>query len=167
MGLAPRLAGAQAGPSLGSVPTNIDIPKIGTHAHVVPLGQDDDGTMQAPIDPDTVGWYDLGMGVGTPGNALLDGHVDWGGQLRVFGLLRQLEPGDQIQITDEAGNVLSYSVAWTRLYTADAAPLDEVFGQTSDEELTLITCGGAFDSSVHMYVSRWIVRATRTPTSAD
>ena len=40
----------------------------------------------------------------------------------------------------------------------------------SDEELTLITCGGAFDSSIHMYVSRWVVRATRdagAPASAD
>ena len=152
---------------LGSVPMSIDIPKIGTHAQVVPLGQDDDGTMQAPTDPDTVGWYDLGVGVGAPGNALLDGHVDWGGRLRAFGWLRQLEPGDAIQITDAAGNVLSYSVTWTRLYTADTAPLDEIFAQTSDEELTLITCGGAFDTAIRMYVSRWIVRATRTPASAD
>ena len=106
-------------------------------------------------------------GVGAPGNALLDGHVDWGGRLRAFGWLRQLEPGDAIQITDESGTVLSYSVTWTRLYAADTAPLDEIFAQTSDEELTLITCGGAFDTSVRMYVSRWVVRATRTPASAD
>jgi LPXTG-site transpeptidase (sortase) family protein len=150
---------------IGSTPMAIDIPSIGTHAQVVPLGQDDDGTMQAPTDPDTVGWYGLGVGVGAPGNALLDGHVDWGGQLRVFGFLRQLEPGDAIQITNADGTVLNYSVTWIRLYTADTAPLDEIYEQTSDEEVTLITCGGAFDTAIRMYVSRWVVRATRTSSS--
>src|SRR5438067_2458109 len=132
-----------AAQGVGSVPVQIDIPRIGTHAAVVPLGEDEDGAMAAPEDPDTVGWYELGMGLGTPGNALLDGHVDWGGRLRVFGLLRQLAPGDTIQITDSAGNALAYSVAWTRLYDADTAPVNEIFAQTGDEEITLITCGGA------------------------
>jgi sortase (surface protein transpeptidase) len=99
---------------------------------------------------------------------LLDGHVDWGGRLRVFGLLKHLDPGDTIQLTDAAGNVANYSVTWTRLYAADAAPLDQIFEQTADEQLTLITCGGAFDPSIRMYVSRWVVRAARSePPSAD
>jgi LPXTG-site transpeptidase (sortase) family protein len=153
--------------TVGAAPATIDIPTIGTHAQIVPLGQEDDGTMQSPTDPDTVGWYNLGTGIGAPGNALLDGHVDWGGRLRVFGLLRQLRPGDPIQITDTNGNVLNYSVAWTRLYDANNAPLDQIFEQTSDEQVTLITCGGAFDQSAHMYVSRWVVRATRAEPSAN
>ena len=165
------MALALAAPALaqttGAAPAVIDIPSIGTHAEVVPLGQDDDGTMQAPTDPDTVGWYDLGTGIGLPGNALLDGHVDWGGRLRVFGLLSELAPGDTIQITDTDGNVLSYSVTWTRLYDADTAPVDQIFEQTDDEEVTLITCGGVFDRSIHMYLSRWIVRAVRSDPSAN
>ena len=148
-------------PAVGTVPVSIDIPSIGAHAPVLPLGQEDDGTMQSPTDPDTVGWYELGTGLGTPGNALLDGHVDWAGRLRVFGLLRQLGPGDTVQITDANGQVFSYSVQWTKLYQADNAPLDEIFSQTADEEVTLITCGGAFDQAAHMYVSRWVVRAAR------
>ncbi len=153
--------------SAGAAPAIIDIPSIGTHAQVVPLGEEDDGTMQSPTDPDTVGWYDLGTGIGAPGNALLDGHVDWGGRLRVFGLLGQLAPGDIIQITDTNGNVLSYSVAWTRLFDADSAPLDQIFEQTTDEEVTLITCGGTFDRAAHMYISRWVIRAARSELSAD
>lgn len=152
-------------PAGGAIPVAIDIPRIGTHAAVLPLGEEDDGTMQAPTDPDTVGWYELGTGLGTPGNALLDGHVDWGGQLRVFGLLRQLGPGDVVQLTDADGQVYSYSVQWTKLYDANTAPLDEIFDQTPDQEVTLITCGGAFDRDIHMYLSRVVVRATRI--SAD
>lgn len=144
------------------MPVYIDIPSIGTHAAIVPLGDEDDGTMQAPTDPDTVGWYEPGVGIGAPGNALLDGHVDWGGRLRVFGQLRRLQPGDTLQLTDADGNVLTYSVTWTRMYDADTAPLDQIFEQTDDEEVTLITCGGAFDPAIHMYVSRWVVRAVRS-----
>ena len=82
-------------------------------------------------------------------------------RLRAFGYLRQLEPGDLIKITDSDGNVLSYGVSWIKLYEADTAPLDQIFDQTDDDEVTLITCGGAFDPSVHMYISRWVVRAAR------
>jgi LPXTG-site transpeptidase (sortase) family protein len=117
--------------------------------------------MASPSDPDTVGWYAPGPGVGTAGNVLLDGHVDWGGRLRVFGLLKLLEPGDTIQITDTNGNVLTYSVVWKQLVDADDAPVEDIFAQGPQQELTLITCGGAFDPSIHMYVSRWVVRAVR------
>jgi sortase A len=155
-------AAAQVHTVAGSVPVFIDIPRIGTHASVVPLGLETDGSMSAPTDPDTVGWFSAGVGVGSPGNVLLDGHVDWGGQLRVFGLMRDLEPGDQVQITDVNGNVLSYNVQWVQLFDTNTAPLDQIFGQSSDEEITLISCGGVFDRSMHMYLSRWVVRAVRS-----
>jgi len=151
--------------TLGTLPARIDIPRIGTHAEIVPLGLDDDGAMAAPTNPDAVGWWQGGPGVGGAGNMLLDGHVDWGGRLRVFGLLRQLGPGDTIQVTDTDGTTRTYGVVWTRLYEADTAPLDEIFPTTPDEQLTLITCGGQFDQSIHMYLSRWVVRAE--PVSAD
>ncbi len=154
--------------SFGAVPIRIDIPKIGTHAEIVPLGLEDDGaTMAAPSDPDTVGWFQLGPGVGGQGNMLLDGHVDWGGRLRVFGLLKTLHPGDEIRITDATGLEKAYAVTWVQLYEAEPAPLEleEIFPTTPDEQITLITCGGAFDQAVRMYVSRWVVRAA--PLSAD
>jgi sortase (surface protein transpeptidase) len=152
---------------LGSVPVSIDIPRLGTHAEIVPLGLEDDGAMAAPTDPDTVGWFEQGPGVGGQGNLLLDGHVDWGGRLRVFGLLKTLQPGDTIQITDADGQTRSYAVLWTLLYQADNAPLDEIFPTAPDEQLTLITCGGAFDHAAHMYLSRWVVRAAPILVSAN
>lgn len=142
----------------------IDIPVIGTHARVVPLGLDADGAMEAPVDPDTVGWYQPGVGIGAPGNTLLDGHVDWVGQLRVFGYLRLLTPGDAIYVTDDQDQVLTYDVLWTKLYDVGDAPVDEIFGPTGEDEVTLITCGGAFDRSTRTYESRWVVRAARDPS---
>jgi sortase (surface protein transpeptidase) len=156
-------------PVSGAQPLTLEIPSIGVHADVVPLGLEADGAMSAPTDPDTVGWFELGPGIGAPGNALLDGHVDWGGRLRVFGRLHQLEPGDTIRLSEPGGSTLRYSVVWTRFYPdAEAAPLDEIFAQDElAEELTLITCGGSFDESIRMYLGRWVVRAVRDEISAD
>jgi sortase A len=146
---------------LGATPVHIDIPSTGTHAEVIPLGEETDGTMEAPSDPDTVGWYAPGFGLGVAGNALLDGHVDWGGRPRVFGMLRTLAQGDEVTLTAEDGSAYRYEVSWIKLYQANAAPLDDIFAGDGGEEITLITCGGAFDPVARMYVSRWIVRATR------
>jgi sortase (surface protein transpeptidase) len=154
--LAPVPASGQTAPA---PPATITIPAIGLQAPVVPVELDADGTMAAPTDPDTVGWYDLGPGLGTPGNVLLDGHVDWGGRLRVFGLLRQLDVGDTVQLTDAAGNVAAYHVVFSWWYDANTANVDEVFRQTPQQELTLITCGGVFDQAAHQYLSRLVVRA--------
>ncbi|HET6317004.1 MAG TPA: class F sortase [Chloroflexota bacterium] len=164
---APVRAQEEAEPaSLGAVPARIDIPTIGTHAEIVPLGLEDDGaTMAAPADPDTVGWFELGPGVGGRGNMLLDGHVDWAGRPRVFGRLEALNPGDEIRITATNGVEKAYAVTWVKLYPADIAPLDEIFTTAPDEQITLITCGGAFDQAARMYVSRWVVRAA--PLSAN
>jgi sortase (surface protein transpeptidase) len=154
-------AAQEVTPVAGTVPVAIDIPSIGTHASIVPLGEEPDGTMSAPDDPDTVGWYALGLGLGTPGNAYFDGHVDWAGQLRAFGLLRRLTAGERITITDASGTLYTYGVEWTRLYRAETAPLAEVFAHGETEQITLITCGGTFDPQQHLYDSRWVVRASR------
>ncbi len=145
--------------NLGTMPARVDIPKLGAGAWIVPLGLEDDGALAAPTDPDTVGWFQDGPGVGGQGNMLLDGHVDWAGRLRAFGLLKTLQPGDQIDVTDVNGGVRSYTVVWTQMVDANNAPLEDIFPTTPDEQLTLITCGGAFDQRIHMYLSRWVVRA--------
>lgn len=147
----------------GVTPQVVAIPRLGVEAPVVPLGLEEDGAMAAPTDPDTVGWYELGPGVGAPGNAVLAGHVDWGGRLRVFGLLKTLVPGDQVLVADGPDSWLSYRVAWTWEVEAEGAPVEEIFAQGMDEELTLITCGGTFDPISRQYLSRVVVRAVREP----
>jgi len=156
-------AGQELMPVSGAQPVSIEITRIGLRADVVPLGLEEDGAMAAPADPDTVGWFELGPGIGAPGNVLLDGHVDWGGRPRVFGRLHQLEAGDSIHVREPGGGRLRYSVVWNRFYPdADSAPLEEIFAQSEwSEELTLITCGGSFDESLRMYRGRWVVRAVR------
>ena len=87
--------------------------------------------------------------------------MDWGGRLRVFGFLRQLEPGDEVLVSNAGGSQLAYRVVWSNLVDAENAPLDEIFDQGPSDELTLITCGGTFDRVTHQYLGRLIVRAVR------
>jgi hypothetical protein len=37
----------------------------------------------------------------------------------------------------------------------------EIVGDTGQESLTLITCGGDFDASTGQYVNRWVLRANQ------
>lgn len=142
-------------------PSGVLIPGIGLEAPVVPVALDVDGAMAAPGDPDTVGWYELGPGIGAPGNAVLAGHVDWGGSLRTFGLLHQLRAGDLVAVADLDGGIYHYRVVWSQMFDAATAPVAEIFAQGAVEELTLITCGGIFDSSTGEYLGRLVVRAER------
>jgi LPXTG-site transpeptidase (sortase) family protein len=149
-----------------AIPVSITIPRFRSSAEIVPLGLEADGTMAAPSDPDTIGWYDFSAQVGRPGNAVVVGHVDWGGRLRAFGLLRELHSDDQVTIVDALDRELTYRVQSVETVSADSPP-DEFLTQTGpQEELTLITCGGTFDHTAHQYLSRVIVRAIREPAPA-
>lgn len=144
-------------------PIEVFIPSLGVDADVVPVGEDPDGAMSAPPDPDTVAWWSLGYGTGDePGNVVLAGHVNWAGRLRPFGLIEQLDPGDEIVVHDEVGREFHYQVAWTKLVEAEGAPVEEIFAPTSDRaELTLITCGGTYVAATREYLDRLIVRAVK------
>jgi hypothetical protein len=143
----------------GAPPRSLAIPKLGVDARVVGVGQDPDGAMGSPSDPDEVAWYTLGPGMGVPGNVVFAGHVDWGGRDRVFSGLRALAPGDVVLVVDQDKNGYQYLVESVWAVRADGAPVEEIFGQSVEPVITLITCGGAFNQATREYVDRVIVRA--------
>ena len=143
----------------GTPPISLAVPKLGVDARVVGVGQDPDGAMGAPSNPDEVAWYTLGPGMGVGGNVVFAGHVDWGGQLRVFSGLRGLAPGDVVLVVDQDEHGYQYLVESVWAVKADGAPVEEIFGQTAEPVVTLITCGGAFNPATREYADRVIVRA--------
>ncbi len=56
---------------------------------------------------------------------------------------------------------LTYQVASTQWVQPATANVAAIFGATSQEALTLITCGGAWDPVAKDYSHRLIVRAYR------
>ncbi len=141
------------------LPKRIIIPAIDIDAGFEFVGLSPDGAMDVPRDPSNVAWYQLGPRPGEVGNAVVAGHVDWGGRTAVFWRLGELKPGDVIQVVAADTRKYEFVVQWQRWYDADRAPVDLVFGQSGDAELTLITCGGNFDRQRRQYLSRLVVRA--------
>jgi sortase (surface protein transpeptidase) len=140
-------------------PVVLKIPAIGVDADIFPVVEAADGAMDVPPTPDSVAWWSLGYGTGEPGNVVLAAHVDWGGQLRVFGLLHTLTPGSSVTVVDEQLREFHYEVVSSHWVEAEGAPVEEIFAANGGSELTLITCGGTFDPTTRQYVDRLIVKA--------
>lgn len=140
------------------------MPSIGVTAAVSPMGYERDGrTPATPNSPWGVGWYTFTDFPGTPGNAVLSGHVDWyTGAPAVFGRLRNVSMGDQIYMVLADGTPIAYTVERYELVTPYTANVDEIFGITEREAITFITCGGTWDPVAKDYSHRLIVRAYRT-----
>jgi sortase (surface protein transpeptidase) len=131
-----------------AAPARLLIPKIGVDAPVTPKGLRPDGFMDTPDGPEDVAWYVFSARPGMTGNAVLSGHLDYHDYgAAVFWRLKELQQGDLISLKSS--------------YDARTAPVPEIIGPTSREVVTLITCGGTFDSGSRSYSNRLVVRADR------
>ena len=146
----------------GVTPATLAIPKLGVEADVAPVNYAEDGSMDVPPDPDLVAWFEYGPGMGVGGNAIFAAHVDWGGRPRVFYRLATLEPGDAVLILDVQGRGFQYVVQTNQVYDAEGAPVEEIFAQTVDPTITLITCGGRYNPVTREYLDRIVVVAKGT-----
>src|SRR5579884_2309634 len=148
-------------PAVGTIPKKIDIAKAAVDAQVE-QALIVKGVMQDPSGPWVVAWYKETAKLGQVGNVVLAGHVDyWNVGPSVFYRVEQLQKGDEIDVTGADGKVYKYQVQWNKLIEVKNAPLQQLVGPTTNQSLTLITCGGTFDYSTGEYLQRSIVRATR------
>ena len=119
------------------------------------------GVMEVPTNAATVAWYGFTAMPGDPGNAVLAGHVTWGGARAVFNQLSALHTGDTVEVRTGDGD-LRYVVQRSYLVKPEEADIRAIIGpRDGPQTLTLITCGGSFDPSVREYDHRVIVFATR------
>ncbi|WP_215144232.1 class F sortase [Exiguobacterium qingdaonense] len=125
-------------------PVQIQIPKIDVDTAVEQVGVLENGQMGVPKDENQVGWFEPGVTPGSKGNAVIAGHVDSKTGPAIFYQLDQLTKGDDVLIRDEAGNTLRFRVTKTERYDTKTAPIEEIFGATSNRNLNLITCSGTF-----------------------
>ncbi|GAB3562104.1 hypothetical protein GCM10027445_02070 [Amycolatopsis endophytica] len=142
-------------------PGAVDIPRIGAHSTLVPLGLNADQTIEVPPvgTPGQAGWYSYGPAPGEVGPAVILGHVDGGGRQGIFHRLRELVPGDEVSVSRKDGSVVRFAVSRTEQIDKDVFPSEAVYGDTAGPELRLITCGGSFDRDAHSYRDNIIVFA--------
>lgn len=143
-------------------PSGLRIPKIGVSAVITHLDLQPDGSLPSPDGPEPVAWYTFSAQPGTPGNAVLSGHVDWRtGVFGVFWRLRELVPGDEVYIDNQDGTELVYEVTSTKLYPFHEAPVDDILGPHPGERITMISCEGTFIRAIRDYDHRRVVVAEK------
>lgn len=158
-GAAPaEAANPAARPAADPFPVRLVISKIGVDAKIEARGLDAHRTMLTPKDYHDVAWYNLGPAPGQPGNALLNGHVDWWTGSAVFTRLSELRPGDKVTIFRGDGTRMTFKVTGRRIVTAGAR-VASLFAPSKVASLTLITCTGAWDTSILSDTHRLLVSA--------
>lgn len=150
-----------------ATPTHLDVPAIGISTDLLQLGTNADGTAQVPpLGKDSLaGWYDGSPTPGQLGPSVIFGHVDskaYGPG--VFFKLGALTPGEQISVTRADGTVAVFNIDKVVQYPKDQFPTIDVYGNTTNAALRLVTCGGQFDYSTRSYEDNIVAYATLTST---
>ncbi|XVV03032.1 class F sortase [Actinosynnema sp. CA-248983] len=150
-----------AAPGKRVEPTEVVIPKIGARSTLIPLGLNPDETIEVPPveQPMQAGWYTHARAPGEPGPAIILGHVDGNSQPGIFHRLKELAPGDTVDVARADGTTARFAVVRVDQVPKERFPTDAVYGDTPDPVLRLITCGGVFDRSARSYQDNVIVYA--------
>jgi hypothetical protein len=150
-------------------PVSVTIPAIDASSDLLRLGLNDDGTVEVPPleADDKAGWYERGPAPGAVGPAVLLGHVDSAEHgPGIFFDLGALQPGDEVNVARADGTVAIFAVDRVEVHPKDDFPTIEVYGNTDNAQLRLITCGGDFDSAERSYEDNVIAFATLVGTRA-
>jgi sortase (surface protein transpeptidase) len=142
-------------------PGRLIIPSIGVDAQILPVGVDKNGAMAVTNESYDVGWYSKGPAPGDPGDAVIDGHLDWYDTSQaVFYNLKNVQVGDPIKVQRLDGSVYNFTVTGVKTvgYNADTTALG-LFALGGPPRLSLITCGGTWSHALNQYVSRVVVDA--------
>lgn len=154
------------GPTIAPArPAAVTIPKLNVTSTLIPTGILPDGTAETPpVDhPEQASWLDQSPIPGDPGPAVLYGHVDGRGRAGVFHDLQRLVAGDEIVVDRDGAPSISFEVYRVEQVAKAAFPTAEVYGNTGDSELRLVTCAGSFDRAVGHYRDNVVVWARLVP----
>jgi hypothetical protein len=140
------------------LPIRLSIPVLGVFANIEHVGVDRNNNMDIPKDPANVAWFEPGTVPGDPGNAAIDGHLDWFGvKEAVFYYLGTLKPGDRIYVRDDTGRDRAFVVTKQLSCNWQNCPLRDIFGPHTNVRLNLITCQGTYNRTQQQYDKRLVV----------
>ncbi|MGJ9373291.1 sortase domain-containing protein [Nesterenkonia sp. CF4.4] len=158
---APEEESPEAAPE-AAPPASFAIPAIDAGSDLLHLGLRENNTLEVPPgDPGSpASWYTGSPAPGEAGPAVLLGHVDDSlGQPGVFADLPALVEGDEITVDQEDGETATFVVTKAEQYGKNTFPTLEVYGNTEDPELRLITCDG-YNEATGEYEDNYVVYAT-------
>jgi sortase (surface protein transpeptidase) len=155
---APAPSASQALPA--SEPKQLRIPKIEVDTSLIQIGLQANGALDMPAAFDVAGWYNHSPTPGEIGPSVIAGHVDSPNGIAIFWRLRELVPGDTIQIDRADGSTAAFTVTKLEQYPQDSFPTESVYGNIDYVGLRLITCGGTFNTTTGHYSDNIVVYAT-------
>ena len=142
-------------------PLRLVIESIAVDAPIVELGMDSEGIPYVPLNGQDVAWYNFSSKPGAGSNAVFAGHINWERAPGVFSELVDVQTGDTVRVISDDGSEYVYEVFAN--FPVDPYEDDslKVMDPTPTDTITLITCGGTFDSGSRNYSHRLVVRAGR------
>ncbi len=143
-----------------ATPVRLTIPEIGVDSSLEKLHQDSRGVLVAPEYADQAGWWSKGVVPGDVGAAVIVGHLDTIQGPAVFVRLKQLRPGDLIEIRMSDDRTVRFEVDGSHVVDKALFPSKQVYGATPDAQLRLITCSEPFDPVAHSYTDNLVLFAT-------
>jgi len=143
------------------MPRYLRITKLGVFARVMQVGVDKNNALGTPSNVYDTDWYTGSAKPGSPGAALIDGHVAGWKAKGVFYNLDKLVAGDQIQIERGDGSLLNYKVVRSQIYSANQVDMRAALTPVTAGKpgLNLISCTGKIVSGTSRYSQRVIVFA--------
>lgn len=147
-----------------TLPRHITIESIGVSACIEHVGVDQNNQVAVPTNIHLAGWYTQGPIPGQQGVSLIDGHVLGRYGDAVFADLANVKANDIVKIEFGDKTVKEFEIFSSQTFSLEDSQ-DEFLKQVPgvDSQLTLITCGGDFDSSSQTYSDRVVVRAKLRP----
>jgi LPXTG-site transpeptidase (sortase) family protein len=143
------------------IPLHLIIPSISVDAPIEQVGLTATGAMDAPKDPQTVGWLGTSAIPGLPGNAVIDGHRGWYKKPAVFDRLHEMQVGDRIYVKDEKESIIVFIVREIKNYDPKDDTSEVFNSSTTGVHLNLITCSGDWSIDEQDYSKRLVVFAER------
>ncbi|ROP29674.1 class F sortase [Couchioplanes caeruleus] len=145
-----------------SPPRRLSIPAIEVEAPVLSVGLAKDGTVDVPPPNrrNEAGWFGDGPTPGQFGPALIVGHVDSDTGPGVFHRLRDLRPGQRIEVLREDDETAVFQVNSVERFGKEKLPIQRVYGDYSRPSLRLVTCGGTWLGGDRGYADNVIVFAS-------
>jgi sortase (surface protein transpeptidase) len=148
-------------PLAASAPTRVTVPSISAESTLVPTGLQPDGSLEVPpvSEPMQASWFNGSPTPGEVGPSVILGHVNGNGQPGIFAELSKVVAGSEVLVDRADGRRAVFQVSRIVTIPKDSFPTDQVYNDTPNPQLRLITCGGDYDRANRSYLSNVIVYA--------
>jgi LPXTG-site transpeptidase (sortase) family protein len=142
------------------MPRRIVMPSIDTAGYIQRVGVDQHQAIAVPNNVHLGGWFTGSVKPGETGLSIIDGHVQGNYAPGIFKQLEKIRTQDEFEV--EFGDRSNKKFVVRSVRTVSAEEANTVLFEKDpaiERQLTLITCGGAFNKETQSYESRVIVVA--------